>query len=456
MTSSDHNLRHMEFLELVAASDVAVLRKKEATYQGSWKAAGGRSAWFMARRNIDRLLNMMAPPPWPESFSIEDIDDAAEAPDGESSLTPELAGWIARMLRAEDIFLKVEEKPLGSDGTVLAVCRDLRRYLMLVEAEMISRGVVSAEQGEVRSGQGTTRFGEVVEVNVTQFVPPNTPLGSEPTMAERMSEALGRTSVLLGSDGNPILPGTIAVLHGSEGPIVVHEVNHEDRTARIGGDIWVSPSLLRWVRNEDCAETKPQPKLYTSDGELIYLNHFYRYQHRIDGPVVSARVTALDGDLLRIDVGRGVILRDISPRQLLRLSAPEMPTKNWQSAAAPLALQPWLVDTHWIHARVNDKEAVDTYYKRQALSLWVLEPAVRGVTPPSPVAHLYTHQEGWYILGIHHCPFEARDYFPRLESEVNTVTRDQLPEWQRPMYYWSESETKWRISPTFEAWTVRD
>lgn len=401
MTSSDHNMRHMEFLELVAASDVAVLRKKEATYQGSWKAAGGRSAWFMARRNIDRLLNMMSPPPWPESFSIEDIDDAAQASDGESSLTPELAGWLAQMLRSEDLFLKMEEHPRGDDGTVLAVCRDLRRYLMLVEAEMISRGVVSAEQGEVRPGAGSVRFENLTDNTVFldprelhATTPPNTPLGSQPTMAENMSEAL---------------------------------------------------------------RTRPQPKLYTGDGQLIYLDHHYHYQHEVSGPVLRVRTTLLLGDMVRIDVGEGVILQ-VPPERLLSLREGGLPNKPWQSAAAPLALQPWLVDQSWIHAHGSAKhnaQAVDTYYKRQALNLWVLEPAVLNLLPPPQVAHLYG-EEGWHILGIHHCPPEARDYFPRLESEVNTVTRDQLPEWQRPMYYWSESETKWRISPTFEAWTVRD
>jgi hypothetical protein len=45
-------------------------------------------------------------------------------------------------LTAEDVFAKIEEDPSGQDGSVLAEVRDLRRYLTLVEAEMISRGCV--------------------------------------------------------------------------------------------------------------------------------------------------------------------------------------------------------------------------------------------------------------------------------------------------------------------------
>lgn len=140
-------MKHLDHLQEVADSDVRVLLRKEATYKGSWKAAGGRSAWFMARRNLDRLLNMMADVPWPEGFSIEDLD--AVAGDGDESpaaaLTPELAGWLAQKLRAEDIFAKIAEDPSGADGTVLAVIRDARRYFTLVEAEMVARGIVVPE-----------------------------------------------------------------------------------------------------------------------------------------------------------------------------------------------------------------------------------------------------------------------------------------------------------------------
>jgi len=52
---------------------------------------------------------------------------------------------VLRYLResyvSQDIFLKIEEKPHGADGTVLACLRDLRRYGLLIEAEMTARGV---------------------------------------------------------------------------------------------------------------------------------------------------------------------------------------------------------------------------------------------------------------------------------------------------------------------------
>lgn len=139
------NMLHLNHLAAVLASDEAVLRAKEATYQGSWKAAGGRSAWFMARRNLDRLLVMMRDVDWPESASIGDLDEVSQGRMPEAYMTPELAGFLARKLRAEDIFAMIEADPSGADGTVLAVLRDARRYFTLVEAEMIARGVVVPE-----------------------------------------------------------------------------------------------------------------------------------------------------------------------------------------------------------------------------------------------------------------------------------------------------------------------
>jgi hypothetical protein len=155
------DMRHMDHLEAVAASDVAELRRKEATYRGSWKASGGRSAWFMLRRKVDRLLVMMARPPEPDSgSSLQSVDDTIDAvrragAGGGTDVwltcefpgTPRATVALLRHLRdcyvAEDVFAKVAEAPGGADGTVLAEVRDLRRYLLLVEAEMVARGVVT-------------------------------------------------------------------------------------------------------------------------------------------------------------------------------------------------------------------------------------------------------------------------------------------------------------------------
>ena len=97
------DMKHMDHLEAVAASDVATVRRKEATYQGSWKRRGGVGAFMMMARKWDRIEGL-------------------------------LAEREEETFRAWDIFWMIGEGPGGEDGTVLAEVRDLRCYLLLIEA----------------------------------------------------------------------------------------------------------------------------------------------------------------------------------------------------------------------------------------------------------------------------------------------------------------------------------
>jgi hypothetical protein len=97
------NMRHMDYLEAVASEDVKELQRKEATYKGSWKRRGGIGAYMMVARKFDRLEGITE-----HTFNY-------------------------------DIFRAIEEDMSGRDGSVLAEVRDLRRYLLLIEAEMCAR-----------------------------------------------------------------------------------------------------------------------------------------------------------------------------------------------------------------------------------------------------------------------------------------------------------------------------
>lgn len=126
---SGENMGHMTFLEEVARADVTALVQKEATYHGSWKRRGGVGAFMMLARKWDRIESMLS-----RGSEKSDVVDGVTIPSYNY-----------------DIFLAIEQqKPLGDeDGTALAEIRDLRRYLILVEAEMISRGVVKIERRRV-------------------------------------------------------------------------------------------------------------------------------------------------------------------------------------------------------------------------------------------------------------------------------------------------------------------
>lgn len=105
---SDGDIYHMKHIEAVALGDLRELRRKEETYRGSWKRRGGVGAFMMLARKWDRLEPILS------------------------------------MRHNYDVFAGVGADPSGADGSVLAEVRDLRRYLLLVEAEMINRGVVAA------------------------------------------------------------------------------------------------------------------------------------------------------------------------------------------------------------------------------------------------------------------------------------------------------------------------
>jgi hypothetical protein len=119
-------LRH---LVAIADKDVEVLRQKERTYRGSWKKRGGAGAFHMLARKWDRLENI------------------ANGSGG-------------------DIFQAIDDDwklhgPGSPDGTALAEVQDLRRYLMLVEAEMIQRSGVDIDIDADGGGVSvdTTAFG---------------------------------------------------------------------------------------------------------------------------------------------------------------------------------------------------------------------------------------------------------------------------------------------------------
>jgi hypothetical protein len=107
-----HDMKHMRFLTKVTEADIACIIEKEKTYKGSWKRRGGIGAAMMTLRKIDRLEEL-----------LNEYD--------------------------YDIFRAIEALPAGPDGSTLAEVRDLRRYLILIEAEMLARQYECEEQPEL-------------------------------------------------------------------------------------------------------------------------------------------------------------------------------------------------------------------------------------------------------------------------------------------------------------------
>lgn len=100
---------YMSFLAGIAKNDVANLEIKDKSYGGSWKKRGGVGAFMMLARKWDRIENQV-------------------------------------QQRSYDIFkqLEAERANVPHDGLIDDI-RDLRRYLMLIEAEMLAQAVVTLD-----------------------------------------------------------------------------------------------------------------------------------------------------------------------------------------------------------------------------------------------------------------------------------------------------------------------
>lgn len=97
----DSGDKYLDVLQEIADKDVAGLKKAQKNYGNSWKKRGGMGTFMMLARKWDRLENYL----------------------------PKFA---------YDIFRALIEDQRG-EGTIDDI-RDLRRYLLLVEAEMVARG----------------------------------------------------------------------------------------------------------------------------------------------------------------------------------------------------------------------------------------------------------------------------------------------------------------------------
>lgn len=118
--AEDDKFAHHAHLRAVAEEDVRYVLEKDRSYGASWKRRGGVGAFMMLARKWDRLEEMVTR--GRTAMGQYDIFAAVAADD-----------------------VAVDGRRIqGADGTVLAEVRDLRRYLLLVEAEMIARGAVAA------------------------------------------------------------------------------------------------------------------------------------------------------------------------------------------------------------------------------------------------------------------------------------------------------------------------
>lgn len=147
---------YLDYIRPVAESDVEGLLKAEKSYGNSWKQRSGIGAFMMLARKWDRI---------------------------EKRVAKDISGSSGKAIaRKYDIFehIAADRRTEG----IIDDIRDLRRYLMLVEAEMAARGVVKigtsrdnieeSENGniEARDGSPVIRYYFTPEAKEIGIDPP--------------------------------------------------------------------------------------------------------------------------------------------------------------------------------------------------------------------------------------------------------------------------------------------
>jgi hypothetical protein len=122
----DSGRGYLDQLQPIADADVANIEEKERAYGSSWKRRGGIGAFMMLARKFDRI----------EQRVSSEIAASGDAP------------AVQRHNLFQHIVADRRAEPLLDD------IRDLRRYLILVEAEMAARGVL--EIGTARDDREKT------------------------------------------------------------------------------------------------------------------------------------------------------------------------------------------------------------------------------------------------------------------------------------------------------------
>jgi hypothetical protein len=110
---------YLKHLDPVASLDVQALKHAEVSYGNSWKKRGGVGAFMMLARKWDRIEQKVST----RISSSPHLDAEVHADRWD------IFDHLAHDHRAEGLIDDI---------------RDLRRYLLLVEAEMVARGAESA------------------------------------------------------------------------------------------------------------------------------------------------------------------------------------------------------------------------------------------------------------------------------------------------------------------------
>jgi hypothetical protein len=403
---TEHNMRHLDFIRAVAEEDLRFVDVKDRQYGGSWKRRGGVGAFMMLARKWDRLENELS----------------KDGTSGENAAPPyDIFARIERDAAFERRYPDASHMANGADGTVLAEVRDLRRYCMLVEAELMARGAV--------------------------------PMPTPPDKDAVRHAGRESSEPLLTAKDDPV----VRHLDQYAEPVISEgKIYERDRPPR-----WLVRDKDDEVLDVGDPVTVARPGEKTGEGVVVALHSCNCADVKISG--VGTMI--VPGDWLRLDQTRQRVAVTNTPRageseaqiQARERRVPRFDGAKPEAKALPdNACPPWIVGSGFAVRKNIERELFDKFWTKRAPEVYILEPHVVSDNIPRLLRPIYLSRgEGW-ILNIESCPTEARGMFPVLRPEYNMTEHEALPAWQRPLYTWCETRVKFEIADTSRAWTLED
>jgi hypothetical protein len=373
-----HDMRHLDFIRAVALEDVRYVDKKDRSYGGSWKRRGGVGAFMMLARKWDRLENEM------QKVGVN-----------------------------YDIFkcIELEERVQGEDGTALAEIRDLRRYCMLVEAEMMARGVVKIPDVITQALHG---HGNVTAASAGELARAANPENNPAWRLEHVEDYVPDRS--------------IRELDPSFGAVVADGMIHEP--GRV-------PRIAR--RCEKCGEViEREEDTYVWTNLSDGTDRYYHLSHKPGlQPAVPRRVMDTPS------CGDG--------------SFDARMQRTPEDGAQHENCGPWIVGSGYFLRKEINVQMRELFWHVRAPGVHVLEPHVRSEQIPRVLQMFYlldiNDNHSW-TLRIDKCPPDARSMFPSLAREKNMKELEELPPWQQRLYVWNGSANKYELTERTAAWHV--
>lgn len=360
--TQDDKYKHHNYLRQVADDDVACVRRKDLSYGASWKRRGGVGAFMIMARKWDRLENFM-----------EHSD------------------------KKYDVFHDVGD---GSDGTVLAEIRDLRRYLLLVEAELMAREEVPHDLADDVTA---AELGANAEPGLDDW--PNV-LREQHEFSAAAGECLLRR-------------------HPTWEPLDLSYMSAADLVKNI------------WTRPGDAVAPNGHTTPFVTHEEWKKIFTFFW-----GSPAQEA--------------DRRVPRYGSPP--------PVADDGAQHASLVPWAVNMQWRHRHGMQAGGEREGEFERWWRQVGPGVWALEPAVEcledgKMSLPGEVQGLYvwltveSYLPNTALLNVESCPPDARSWFPLLPRDVNATERAALAPWQQALYREAGDGVGWRIWHAQEAWT---